>query len=49
MSTVVVGMHFVCRDNMNVVDHGDGTFDNGVWKVARSPCPTVEYVALKPR
>ena len=23
----VIGIHFVCRDDANVVDHGDGTFD----------------------
>lgn len=39
-------MHFVCRDDMNVVDHGDGTFDTGSWKVSRTHCDTVEYVAL---
>ena len=39
-------MHFVCRDDRNVTDHGDGTFDTGFWKVARQHCDTVEYVAL---
>lgn len=42
----VQGMHFVCRDDMNVVDHGDGTFDSGFWKVGRRHCDTVEYIAL---
>ena len=44
--SVVVGMHFVCRDDLNVTDHGDGTFDTGFWYVSRSHCPMVEYVAL---
>src|SRR5690349_11889901 len=39
-------MHFVCRADLNVTDHGDGTFDTGFWKVARKHCPSVEYVAL---
>lgn len=42
----VVGMHFVCRNDLNVTDHGDGTFDTGFWKVARIHCVDVEYVAL---
>ena len=42
----VTGMHFVCRDDKNVVDHGDGTFDTGVWYVDRRHCRTVQYVAL---
>ncbi len=39
-------MHFVCRDDTNVVDHGNGTFDTGFWKVATRHGSTVEYVAL---
>ncbi len=42
----VYGMHFVCRGDRNVVDHGDGTFDTGVWRVSRKLCSGVEYVAL---
>lgn len=42
----VIGMHFVCKGDRNVVDHGDGTFDTGFWKVAQSHCDGVEYVAL---
>ncbi len=42
----VIGMHFVCRDDLNVTDHGDGTFETGVWAVAVKHCETVEYVAL---
>jgi hypothetical protein len=42
----VVGMHFVCRNDLNVTDYGDGTFDTGFWKVSRAHCSMVEYVAL---
>lgn len=44
--SAVIGMHFVCRGDMNVVDHGDGTFDTGVWKVSTRHCDGVEYIAL---
>jgi hypothetical protein len=39
-------MHFVCRVDLNVANHGDGTFDTGFWMVARNHCLSVEYVAL---
>lgn len=42
----VIGMHFVCKDDRNVTDHGDGTFDTGFWKVSTKHCDGVEYVAL---
>jgi len=42
----VIGMHFVCRDDLNVTDRGDGTFETGYWAVASKHCETVEYVAL---
>ena len=42
----VVGMHFVCRDDLNVTDHGNGTFDTGFWAVSHKHCPGLEYVAL---
>lgn len=42
----VIGMHFVCRDNANVTDWGDGTFDTGFWKVAAAHCDGLQYVAL---
>jgi hypothetical protein len=42
----VIGMHFVCRDDLNVDDHGDGTFETGFWAVAIKHADTVEYVAL---
>lgn len=42
----VVGMHFVCRNDLNVTDYGDGTFDTGFWKVSRAHCSMMEYVAL---
>lgn len=41
-------MHFVCRGDLNVVDHGDGTFDTGVWKVSQAHAATVQRVALHP-
>jgi len=31
MARRVVEMHFVCRDDLNVTDFGDGTFETGVW------------------
>jgi|GEM_PF-5114291 len=27
----VIGLHFVCREDRNVVDRGNGTFDTGFW------------------
>lgn len=45
----VIGMHFVCKDDLNIVDHGDGTFDTGFGKVALKHCHSVEYVALHQR
>lgn len=44
--SAVIGMHFVCKSDRNVTDHGDGTFDTGFWYVARKHWDTVEYVAL---
>ena len=45
----VTGIHFVCRDDANVVAHGDGTFDSGFWVVGRAHRDGVEYVALHER
>jgi hypothetical protein len=42
----VIGMHFVRRGDENVVDHGDGTFDTGFWKVDAPHCGRLRYVAL---
>jgi hypothetical protein len=42
----VVGVHFVCDNDRNVTDHGNGTFDSGFWVVAKSHRPTIEYLAL---
>ena len=42
----VIGMHFVCRDDLNVVDREDGTFETGFWAVALKHCETVGNVAL---
>lgn len=42
----VIGMHFVCKDDLNVVENGNGTFDTGFWYVARKHAATTEYVAL---
>ena len=42
----VIAMHFVCRDDLNVTDHGNGTFTTGVWRVAESAAQSVERVAL---
>lgn len=44
----VKGIHFICRDNLNVTVHGDGTFETGFWVVARKHLDDVEYVALHP-
>lgn len=46
MGKRVMGMHFVCHEDANVVDHGDGTFDTGFWKVATKHCGGPLYVAL---
>jgi hypothetical protein len=42
----VVEMHFVCRNDLNVVDFGDGTFETGVWYVSSEAARTVRTVAL---
>jgi hypothetical protein len=42
----VKGIHFVCRDDLNVTDSGDGTFETGVWVVAQKHLDDVEYIAL---
>ncbi len=42
----VVEMHFVCRRDLNVVDHGNGEFDSGYWKVAASHLRPGILVAL---
>lgn len=34
------------RDDLNVTDHGDGTFETGVWFVAAEHARTVRPVAL---
>ncbi len=46
MARRVVEMHFVCRDDLNVTDFGDGTFETGVWYVAAEAARTVRMVAL---
>lgn len=42
----VIGMHFVCRDDIGVLDDGDGVFRTGSWKIDPRHAETVEYVAL---
>ena len=44
--SAAIGMHFVCKDDLNVVDHGNGTFDTGIRKGALEHCRSVEYIAL---
>lgn len=41
----IVGAHFVCRNDRNVTDHGDGTFDSGFGLASRTHRPTIEYLA----
>ena len=42
----VIGVHFVCKSDRNVTDHGDGTFDSGFWWVAKKHLPTIKHLAL---
>jgi len=42
----VVGVHFICRQDMNVRHLGDGTFETGVWVVSDKHLETIRYVAL---
>lgn len=42
----VIGMHFVCRDNIGVLDDGNGIFRTGSWKIDPRHAETVKYVAL---
>lgn len=46
MAERVIEMHFVCRDDLNVTDLGDGTFETGVWYVSAEAARTVRTVAL---
>ena len=46
MARHVVEMHFVCRDDLNVTDLGDGTFETGVWAVSAEAAFSVRTVAL---
>lgn len=46
MGNRVVEMHFVCRDDLNVTDFGDGTFETGVWYVSADAARTVRTLAL---
>lgn len=43
---VVIGLHFICRGDLNVTLLHDGTFETGVWVVAEKHVNTAEYVAL---
>lgn len=42
----VVGVHFICHQDMNVRHLGDGTFETGVWVVSDKHLETIRYVAL---
>ncbi len=42
----VIGLHFICRRDLNVTLLPDGTFETGVWVVAEKHANTAEYVAL---
>lgn len=46
MARRVVEMHFVCRDDLNVTDFGNGTFETGFWFVSAEAARTVRTVAL---
>lgn len=46
MGDRVVEMHFVCRDDLNVTDFGDGTFETGVWYVSADAARSVRTLAL---
>lgn len=46
MARRVVEMHFVCRDDLNVTDFGDGSFETGFWAVSSEAAFTVRTVAL---
>lgn len=42
MPSAVIGVHFVCDNDRNVTDHGDGTFDSGFWWVAQQHRPNTD-------
>lgn len=39
-------MHFVCRNELNITDFGDGIFETGKWFVAAEHAATVRVIAL---
>ena len=39
-------MHFVCRDDLNVTENEDGTFETGFWKVSSKWAGTGLTIAL---
>lgn len=43
----VISMHFVCRDDLNVTDFGNGTFETGVWAVSAQAAQNTRRVALQ--
>lgn len=42
----VIAMHFVCRNDLNVIDFGNGIFETGVWAVSAEAARTTLRVAL---
>jgi hypothetical protein len=45
-NATVVGFHFICRRDLNVVQLPDGLFDTGNWKVNKKHAKTAKHVAL---
>ncbi len=46
MARKVLGIHFVCRNGLNVEELGDGRFKSGDWKVSEQVANTALYLAL---
>lgn len=46
MTKKVVGIHLVCRKDLNVEDLDDGYFKSGYWKIAERHARTAQYLAL---
>lgn len=46
MPREVVGIHLICRNNLNVEDFGNGVFKSGQWKIAEHRANTARYLAL---
>ncbi len=46
MTKNVVGIHLICRLDLNVEDFSNGHFKSGYWKISERHARTAQYLAL---